>query len=130
MLSGTSLIQRRLVCPSHRCTTSCLLCFLTITYPRCAIIFQGLITLDFSSHYIHMYSSLLTGATSHKLVTSDVSWILWYYYNDSVRVAACACAKSECESVQCSRLLLVGPPNSARCSSTALATRSFSSACT
>lgn len=67
-----------------RCTTSCLLCFLTTAYPRCAILFQGLITLDFSSHYIHMYSSLITGSTSHKLVTSDVSWILWYYYNDSV----------------------------------------------
>jgi hypothetical protein len=30
-------------------------------------------------------SSLVTGSRSHKLVTSDVSRILWYYYNDSVR---------------------------------------------
>jgi len=29
-------------------------------------------------------SSLVTGSTSHKLVTSDVSRILWLYYNDSV----------------------------------------------
>ena len=29
-------------------------------------------------------SSLVTGSRSHKLVTSDVSRILWYYYNDSV----------------------------------------------
>ena len=29
-------------------------------------------------------SSLVTGSTSHKLVTSDVSRILWRYYNDSV----------------------------------------------
>ena len=28
----------------------------------------------------------MTGARSHKLVTSDVSRILWYYYNDPVRV--------------------------------------------
>ena len=41
-----------------------------------------LITLDFSSHYIHMYMSLVTGSSSHKTVTSDVSRILWYYYND------------------------------------------------
>lgn len=39
----------------NRCTTSCLLCFLVTAYPRCALIFQALITLDFSSHYIHMY---------------------------------------------------------------------------
>ena len=29
-------------------------------------------------------SSLATGAKSHKLVKSDVSRILWYYYNDPV----------------------------------------------
>lgn len=35
---------------------------------------------------IHTRSSLITGQTSHKLVKSDVSFILWLYYNDSVRV--------------------------------------------
>ena len=30
-------------------------------------------------------SSLITGSKSHKLVTSDVSRILWFYYNDPVR---------------------------------------------
>lgn len=30
-------------------------------------------------------SSLVTGAKSHKLVTSEVSRILWFYYNDPVR---------------------------------------------
>lgn len=87
-----------------RCTTSCLLCYLSIAYPNYAIGFQFLIALDFSSHYMHMYrqviwecwgwsgsintlfSSLVTGSRSHKLVTSDVSHILWLYYNDSVRL--------------------------------------------
>jgi len=32
------------------------------------------------------FSSLVTGSTSHKLVTSEVSRILWLYYNDSVSV--------------------------------------------
>ncbi|KAL0570822.1 phosphatidylinositol synthase 1 (CDP-alcohol phosphatidyltransferase1) [Marasmius crinis-equi] len=68
---------------TDRCTTSCLLCYLCIAYPTYAIFFQFLITLDFSSHYMHMYSSLVTGSRSHKLVTSDVSRILWLYYNDS-----------------------------------------------
>ena len=31
-----------------------------------------------------MYASLVTGATSHKLVQSDVSKILWLYYNNRV----------------------------------------------
>ncbi|PWZ01385.1 hypothetical protein BCV70DRAFT_73113 [Testicularia cyperi] len=79
---------------TDRCTTACLLCFLTAAYPRCAIIFQGLITLDFSSHYIHMYSSLIAGSSSHKIVTSDVSKILWYYYNDS-RTLFLFCAGNE-----------------------------------
>jgi len=68
---------------TDRCTTACLLCFLSNTYKSWSLIFMFLITLDFSSHYIHMYSSLVTGSSSHKTVTSDVSRILWYYYNDS-----------------------------------------------
>jgi hypothetical protein len=32
-------------------------------------------------------SSLVTGSKSHKTVTSDVSRILWYYYNDPVRTS-------------------------------------------
>jgi len=38
-----------------RCTTSCLLCYLSAAYPQYAILFQFLIALDFSSHYMHMY---------------------------------------------------------------------------
>jgi len=67
---------------TDRATTSCLLCYLSSVYPQYALVFQFLIALDFSSHYMHMYSSLVTGAKSHKLVTSDVSRILWFYYND------------------------------------------------
>lgn len=79
---------------TDRCTTACLLCYLTGTYPRAALLFQGLITLDFSSHYIHMYSSLLTGAASHKTVTQSASKLLWYYYNDS-RTLFFFCAGNE-----------------------------------
>jgi hypothetical protein len=34
--------------------------------------------------FIIFQSSLVTGSTSHKLVTSEVSRILWRYYNDPV----------------------------------------------
>lgn len=73
---------------TDRCTTTCLLVFLTLEYPRWALLFQFLVSLDFSSHYIHMYSSLTTGSSSHKIVGADVSRILWYYYNDSVSIHA------------------------------------------
>jgi len=67
---------------TDRCTTSCLLCFLSSAYPKFALLFQALITLDFSSHYIHMYSSLVAGSRSHKTVTQEHSRILWLYYNN------------------------------------------------
>ncbi|KAE9399263.1 CDP-diacylglycerol-inositol 3-phosphatidyltransferase [Gymnopus androsaceus JB14] len=79
---------------TDRCTTSCLLCYLAIAYPTWAILFQFLIALDFSSHYMHMYSSVATGSASHKKVTSDVSRILWLYYNDA-RTLFLVCAGNE-----------------------------------
>src|SRR5262245_5404406 len=92
-----------------RCTTSCLLVHLSSAYPDLAMLFQFLIALDFSSHYMHMYryalhqkasssltvlfeSYLKTGSKSHKLVKSDVSRILSLYYTDSVsRLFLCPC---------------------------------------
>ncbi|TFY57278.1 hypothetical protein EVJ58_g7119 [Rhodofomes roseus] len=52
--------------------------------------FQFLITLDFSSHYMHMYSSLLTGSRSHKQITSDVSKFLKFYYDPRTLFVMCA----------------------------------------
>jgi len=93
-LGQTSKFGAVLDMVTDRCTTSCLLCYLSSVYPDYAILFQFLIALDFSSHYMHMYSSLVTGSTSHKLVTSDVSRILWLYYNDS-RTLFFICAGNE-----------------------------------
>ncbi|KAJ6630740.1 CDP-diacylglycerol-inositol 3-phosphatidyltransferase [Mycena sp. CBHHK59/15] len=81
-LGQTSKFGAVLDMVTDRCTTSCLLCYLSSAYPDYALGFQFLIALDFSSHYMHMYSSLVTGSRSHKLVTSEVSNILWWYYND------------------------------------------------
>ncbi|KAJ7109305.1 CDP-alcohol phosphatidyltransferase-domain-containing protein [Mycena epipterygia] len=81
-LGQTSKFGAVLDMVTDRCTTSCLLCYLSSAYPDYALYFQFLIALDFSSHYMHMYSSLVTGSRSHKLVTGDVSRILWWYYND------------------------------------------------
>jgi CDP-diacylglycerol--inositol 3-phosphatidyltransferase len=71
---------------TDRCTTSCLLVFLSSAFPRWAIVFQGLIALDFASHYIHMYSSLVVGGvdSSHKNVDKSQSWLLNLYYTNKV----------------------------------------------
>lgn len=91
-----------------RCTTTCLLCFLSNVYPSYTLVFQGLISLDFSSHYIHMYrygtlyfsasgewkhpadnsdyihSSLVDGASSHKNISQSSHPLLRAYYNSNV----------------------------------------------
>ncbi|KAL2759878.1 hypothetical protein ACRALDRAFT_1074013 [Sodiomyces alcalophilus JCM 7366] len=78
---------------TDRCTTSCLLMFLACAFPRWTIIFQGLLALDFSSHYMHMYASLAMGGaeTSHKNVDKSRSWMLnLYYTNKTVLFVFCA----------------------------------------
>lgn len=82
-LGQTSKFGAILDMVTDRCMTSCLLCFLASAYPRFALLFQFLISLDFSSHYIHMYASISSGSSSHKTVTKEQSWILWSYYNNS-----------------------------------------------
>jgi hypothetical protein len=61
---STTLLLRILILPIltvwilgvvNRATTSCLLCYLSSVYPQHALVFQFLIALDFSSHYMHMY---------------------------------------------------------------------------
>ncbi len=55
-LGQTSKFGAVLDMVTDRCTTACLLSFLSSAYPKWALLFQFLIVLDFSSHYIHMYS--------------------------------------------------------------------------
>ncbi|QSZ29482.1 hypothetical protein DSL72_003996 [Monilinia vaccinii-corymbosi] len=78
---------------TDRCTTACLLVFLSSAWPRWALLFQGLISLDLASHYIHMYATLVMGGgdTSHKQVDKSRSWILnLYYTNKTVLFVFCA----------------------------------------
>ncbi|KAI5194533.1 CDP-diacylglycerol-inositol 3-phosphatidyltransferase PIS [Aureobasidium subglaciale] len=74
-----------------RCTTTCLLVFLATAMPRWAILFQLLISLDLSSHYMHMYATLSMGEHSHKKVDAKRSWLLHLYYsNKAVLFILCA----------------------------------------
>ncbi|RHZ71185.1 hypothetical protein Glove_261g68 [Diversispora epigaea] len=76
---------------TDRSTTTCLLCFLSSAYKSWAIVFQLLISLDLSSHYMHMYSSLTAGSTSHKKISKSSNPILRAYYsNNNVLFSFCA----------------------------------------
>lgn len=77
---------------TDRCTTACLLVFLAQAWPRWSLIFQGLISLDLASHYIHMFATLSMGSSgqSHKAVDESRSYILHLYYTNKV------CQSSSC----------------------------------
>lgn len=76
---------------TDRCTTSALMCFLCVAYPKWVVFFQLLVSLDLASHYMHMYATLSTGSVSHKKVGNQ-SWILKLYYtNNKVLFWFCAC---------------------------------------
>lgn len=81
---------------TDRCTTSCMLVFLATAFPRFSIVFQGLISLDFASHYVHMFSTLVMSGsgTSHKSVDASRSKILNLYYTNKTMLFVC-CALNE-----------------------------------
>jgi hypothetical protein len=51
---------------------------------RVSVIIEGLADVKDGLRFMVLCRSLATGSTSHKTVKSDVSRILWYYYNDNV----------------------------------------------
>ncbi|KAL6720588.1 phosphatidylinositol synthase 1 (CDP-alcohol phosphatidyltransferase1) [Lecanora helva] len=78
---------------TDRCTTACLLVFLSSAWPRWALLFQGLISLDLASHYMHMYATLTMAGqgSSHKMVDQERSRLLHLYYtNKNVLFTVCA----------------------------------------
>jgi len=79
---------------TDRCATTCLLLTLAGFYPQYALLFQFLLSLDISSHYIHMYSSLLGGSESHKKISEDANKYLRLYYT-SRTVLFWMCAGNE-----------------------------------
>lgn len=82
---------------TDRCTTSCLLVFLASAFPRWSIVFQGLISLDLASHYMHMYATLSMGGSgqSHKKIESGsgvVKTVLNFYYGSTVSLPSSSCS--------------------------------------
>ncbi|SCV04274.1 LAME_0H17150g1_1 [Lachancea meyersii CBS 8951] len=65
---------------TDRSTTSSLICYLCVAYPKYAPLFQLLVSLDLSSHYMHMYATLTSGGASHKKIEKE-QWLLHLYYS-------------------------------------------------
>ncbi|AET37490.1 CDP-diacylglycerol--inositol 3-phosphatidyltransferase Ecym_1247 [Eremothecium cymbalariae DBVPG len=65
---------------TDRSTTNAMICFLCWSYPRWMPVFQLLVALDLSSHYMHMYASLSCGEESHKRIEKN-QWLLHLYYS-------------------------------------------------
>ncbi len=69
---------------TDRCVTMCLCVVLAMFYPTCAILFQLMMTLDISSHWLHMLSSMMKGSSSHKSIDLSGNPILRLYYTSRV----------------------------------------------
>ncbi|CAB3983771.1 CDP-diacylglycerol--inositol 3-phosphatidyltransferase [Paramuricea clavata] len=70
-----------------RCVTTCLMVSLSNVYSSYRILFQFLISLDVSSHWFHMYSSMIKGDKSHKTTTNF--FLKLYYESWSVLTMMC-----------------------------------------
>lgn len=76
---------------TDRCGLLALLSTLITFYPKYAFYFQLSMLLDISSHWIHIWSSLMKGKTSHKFIDPSENVILKHYYTSrSILFAFCA----------------------------------------
>lgn len=110
-LGQTSSFGAILDMVTDRCTTSCLICFLCITYPRYTVLFQLLVSLDLASHYMHMYAMLTSGSSSHKKVGSRSKLLQLYYTNTRVLFFVCACNELFFVGLYLASFPLRSPPN-------------------
>ncbi|XP_016135182.1 CDP-diacylglycerol--inositol 3-phosphatidyltransferase-like [Sinocyclocheilus grahami] len=65
---------------TDRCATMCLLVNLALLYPAYTFLFQLSMCLDVASHWLHLHSSMMKGATSHKTIDLSGNPILRLYY--------------------------------------------------
>ncbi|KAI8643606.1 CDP-alcohol phosphatidyltransferase-domain-containing protein [Parasitella parasitica] len=63
-----------------------------------------------SSHYMHMYSSMISGSSSHKKISEKQSWYLRIYYTNNI-VLFIMCAGNELFFVALYVLKFTGPLN-------------------
>ncbi|XP_051145530.1 probable CDP-diacylglycerol--inositol 3-phosphatidyltransferase 2 [Andrographis paniculata] len=73
---------------TDRISTTCLLAILSQVY-RPGLIFLSLLALDIASHWLQMYSSFLSGKSSHKDVKDSSSWLFKLYYGNRKFMGYC-----------------------------------------
>jgi CDP-diacylglycerol--inositol 3-phosphatidyltransferase len=66
---------------TDRASTAALLVALAKLYPAYTRVFMAIIVLDIVSHFAYIYSSLVYGKASHKLVSQKQNLFLRIYYN-------------------------------------------------
>lgn len=65
---------------TDRCATMCLLVNLSLLYPSYTFLFQLSMSLDISSHWLHLHSTTVKGSASHKTIDLSGNPILRVYY--------------------------------------------------
>lgn len=80
---------------TDRSTTAGLVCYLASRLsPGWMVPCQLLLALDLSSHYMHMYASLASGASSHKTISKNQPYLMHLYYTNRYALFV-ACAGNE-----------------------------------
>ena len=75
---------------TDRCAFMCLLAALGQFYPSQLFIFQLVMTVDVSCHWIHLHTSNLMGRTSHKNIGQENALLHFYYTNRTFLFLMCA----------------------------------------
>ncbi|ESQ53102.1 hypothetical protein EUTSA_v10026160mg [Eutrema salsugineum] len=73
---------------TDRVSTACLLVILSQIYMP-SLAFLSLLALDIASHWLQMYSTFLSGKTSHKDVKDSTSWLFKLYYGNRMFMGYC-----------------------------------------
>lgn len=94
MLNQSSKLGAMLDMLIDRATTMCLCAALCHFYPNYMLFFQAYMAIDIVSHWFHVQSSLMAGATSHKMLDLSANPILRYYYHNRM-ILFVMCAANE-----------------------------------
>lgn len=76
---------------TDRISTACLLVILSQVY-RPGLVFVSLPALDIGSQWLQMYSTFLTGKTSHKDAKDSTNWLFKAYYGNRMFMGYCCVA--------------------------------------
>jgi CDP-diacylglycerol--inositol 3-phosphatidyltransferase len=74
---------------TDRLSTAALLGILAVLYPSIAQVCLLLTALDIASHWCHMHASLVSGGTSHKVLSNHHNWLVRSYYANRIFMGTC-----------------------------------------